>query len=82
MESAHDYNDVTPVEDEPDLIGDNDAFLARVNAVHSSIKDDDEAFKRCVAEIYVFICTMEQGMRKMITAGGPLALLSKVGGMK
>jgi len=76
------FQDATPVEEEPDLIGDNDAFIARVNAVHSSIQNDDEAFKRCVAEIYVFICTMEQGMRKMISAGGPLALLSKIGGVK
>jgi len=77
-----DFNDATPVDEEPDLIGNNEAFLARVNAVHQQISGDDEAFKRCIAEIYVFICTMEQGMRKMITAGGPLALLSKVGGMK
>jgi len=77
-----DFQDATPVDEEPDLIGSNDAFLERVNAVHEQIKNDDDAFKRCIAETYVFMCTMEQGMRKMISAGGPLALLSKFGGVK
>lgn len=48
---------------EPDLSQDN-VFLERVETVHNAIKNDDEAFKRCVAEIYVFICSMEQSVRK------------------
>ena len=52
-----------PEEEEPDL-AQVDVFMERVDTVYSAIKEDDDQFKRCVAEIYVFICSMEQSVRK------------------
>jgi hypothetical protein len=55
----------TEVPEEPDL-SDDDVFIERRDKVFEAIRDDEEQFRKCVAEIYVFICSMEQSVRKAV----------------
>ena len=68
-----------PIEDEPDLT-EHDNFQAKVEHVYSIIKDDPDKQLLVMAEIHVFMATLDQAVRKMMIGGGPMAMLGKMMG--
>jgi len=68
-------------DDEPDLT-EAFHFNERVERVYSLIHEDESKRDRCLAEIYVFMCTMDQAVRKMMGMGGPIQMLTKMMGGK
>jgi hypothetical protein len=58
-------------------------FQAEVMRVHDVMKANPEKELLVIAEIHVFLSTLDQAMRKMMASGGPMAMLGNlVGGKK
>jgi hypothetical protein len=68
--------------EEPDL-QDLGNFQAEIHRVYNAIHGNDEKRDLVLAEIHVFLSTLDQAMRKMMASGGPMAMLGNlVGGKK
>lgn len=58
-------------------------FQAEVMRVHDVMKANPEKQLLVIAEMHVFLSTLDQAMRKMMQSGGPMAMLGNlVGGNK
>jgi hypothetical protein len=78
--------DVTPEPEEPiDEVDLQDLghFQAEIHRVYDVIHGNEEKRDLVLAEIHVFLSTLDQAMRKMMQSGGPMAMLGNlVGGKK
>lgn len=61
----------------------NEEFQKRVSVVMEAI-EDEEKFRRCVAEIHTYLSMFEEGFRgftqEMANVGGPFAMFRKLMG--
>ena len=74
--------DEPTLSEEPDL-QDDATFQAEIKRVYDVIHGNDEKRDLVLAEVHVFLSTLDQAMRKMMGAGGPMAMLGNlVGGNK
>jgi len=73
-----------PVEEpEPDYT-DEETFTSEVERVYELIRNDGtgETRDKVLAEIHVFLATLDQAVRKMMVGGGPMAMLANMMGGK
>lgn len=72
------------VQEEPDLT-EHESFKSEVERVYELIRNDEsgEVRDKVLAEVHVFLATMDQALRKMMTSGGPMAMIANMmGGSK
>jgi hypothetical protein len=77
-----------PVEDavqieEPDYT-DEEVFNSEVGRVYELIRNDEsgETRDKVLAEIHVFLATLDQVVRKMMVGSGPMGMLANMMGAK
>lgn len=54
-------------------------FLEKRNAIAEALKDD-EKFRQCIAELYIFMSNIDTAVRSIGQMGGPKAMLKMIMG--
>jgi hypothetical protein len=71
----------TEVVEHEDISAEEAEFIAKRDKIAEALQDD-ETFRKCIAEIYIFMSNMDTAIRSIGAMGGPKAILKMMMGGK
>lgn len=70
---------VPPEDESGGTEGEEAEFIRKRDAIAEALKDD-EKFRQCIAELYMFMSNMDLAIRSIGAMGGPKAMLKMLMG--